>query len=374
MNYRSSFIFVCCQVGAEGALKKELARDYPHLKFAFSRPGFLTFKSTTSELGLDFSLESVFARAYGLSLGQIGTEEISKIRETARSLKGEGSLLGLHVWERDFYPPGEEPLGFIAGNLSGPLEQELRKQDPQLFESSEKAQVGQVILNVIVLDPGKAWMGVHLQGPENQPGGHKPWPGGKPSLALPAGSPSRAYLKLEEALLWSGAPLRSGDTAVEIGSAPGGASFALLNHGLSVVGIDPGEMAPQVLNHPRFRHFQQPVNSILREDLPESIQWVLLDMNVQPQISLFAVDRLVSRMKDSVLGVFLTLKLNQWKIADEIPSLLEHVRAMGMVQVKAAQLAYNRQEITVFGLTRKGSQRSQDRPKRRMIGLKPGNP
>ena len=39
----------------------------------------------------------------------------------------------------------------------------------------------------------------------------------------PIEAPSRAYLKVEEALRWAGAmiELRTGDTALEIGSAPG---------------------------------------------------------------------------------------------------------------------------------------------------------
>ena len=38
------FVFATCQFGAEAALKDEIARDVPALRFAYSRPGFLTFK------------------------------------------------------------------------------------------------------------------------------------------------------------------------------------------------------------------------------------------------------------------------------------------------------------------------------------------
>jgi hypothetical protein len=80
-------------------------------------------------------------------------------------------------------------------------------------------------------------------------------------------------------------------------------------------------------------------------------------MNVEPRISLYAVDRLGSRMKDSLLGVILTVKLNQWKFADEIPHMIEHIKAMGMSRVRVAQLSFNRQEIVIYGLTRKGAAR-----------------
>ena len=65
------FIFITCQIGAEAAVKGELARDWPALRFAYSRPGFLTFK-LVGEHGLDekCDVQSVFARAAAFSLGK----------------------------------------------------------------------------------------------------------------------------------------------------------------------------------------------------------------------------------------------------------------------------------------------------------------
>ena len=40
------FVFVAVQPGAERALKSEIAREHPELKFAYSRPGFVTFRSS----------------------------------------------------------------------------------------------------------------------------------------------------------------------------------------------------------------------------------------------------------------------------------------------------------------------------------------
>src|SRR5882724_9885224 len=91
------FVFVSCQPGAEPALKDELAREHPEFRFAFSRPGFVTFKSP-NDLKPDFELRSVFARAYGLSLGDsrepgLGQEARAKAAaETARTLGGGKAL------------------------------------------------------------------------------------------------------------------------------------------------------------------------------------------------------------------------------------------------------------------------------------------
>ncbi len=348
LKFSSHFLFTVCQLGAESALKKEVARDYPHFKFAYSCPGFLTFKQEMGEeLPFDFIFQSVFSRAYGISLGKLSWNEAGELSEWAREWAQQfpKKSLRLHLWERDFHSPGEEPLGFIRGCLA----EQLRQKFSSFLLDSSVAEIGDPVLDLIVLGPDELWVGAHIHS-----GQHSRWPGGQTPIELPLEAPSRAYLKLEESLLWSGAPLRAGDTAVEIGSAPGGASFGLLKRGLRVVGIDPAQMDPWILKNPLFHHHQQTVNSVLRESLPESVQWVLLDMNVEPRICLFSVERLVSRMKDSLLGVFLTLKLNQWKIAEDIPEILDHVRAMGMSRLKTAQLYHHRQEIIVYGLTRKG--------------------
>jgi 23S rRNA (cytidine2498-2'-O)-methyltransferase len=349
---KSRFLFAVCQAGAEKALKEELAHAHPELRFAFSRPGFVTFKCE-EELAEDFELRSVFARAYGLSMGK--TPAPAEIIAFAREILGATPErpVTTHLWERELHAPGEEPMGFVPGALATGWRDRLAGEpgsDALHFGSASRT--GWPVLDIVVVEPEQAWFGAHLHGPS-----HSPEPGGVPALELPEQAPSRAWLKLEQGVRWARLPMRKGDLAVEIGSAPGGASFALLERGLEVIGIDPAAMDPRVLSNPRFKHLSKPVASVLREDLPRRVDWLLLDMNVQPQVSLFAVDRLASRLKDSLLGVLLTVKLNDWKLAREIGSWLEHVEAMGVVQARATQLPANRQEICIAGVTRLGAMR-----------------
>lgn len=355
---KSEFLFTACQVGAEKVLKEEFLRDYPQFKFSFSRPGFVTFKCTQGPVPLDYALNSVFARVYGTSFGMMKAHEAHRVLELIRSLKEEYSSdlkFKVHFWERDQHLPGEEPLGFERGRLIHVMEAQVRgllQGESAVDLRSTPPRQGECVVQVIALDEGSFALGAYFHSPH-----HSLHPGGRSPIQMPKEAPSRAYLKLEEVISWYGIPIRRGDIAVEAGSAPGGASFALLKRGVSVVGIDPGVMDPRVLDHPQFEHIQMQVNRVLREGLPESVQWLLLDMNVDPSISLFAIDRLASRMKESLLGVILTVKMNDWKFAREIPHMIEHVQAMGMVRVKAAQLAYHRREIVIFGLSRKGKAR-----------------
>lgn len=353
----SPFLFTCCQIGAEAALKKELAREHPDLRFAYSRPGFVTFKRADgASVDPDFELRSVFARVHGISCGKSAGDPMP-ILEFAKALPTEGKPLKLHLWERDQHFPGDEPLGFVAGewtrNASRALLEAATQDGFIKFDAASAPRVGEIVLDVICVEAGEWWYGYHRHSAP-----HSPWAGGRPPISMPPDAPSRAYVKLEEAIHWSQAPLKSGDIAVEIGSAPGGASFALIERGLRVIGIDPGEMDARVLASPDFKQIRRPVAQVPREELPEIVNWLLLDMNVEPRVSLFAVDRLAHRLSDTLLGVFLTVKLNQWKIADQIPSMLEHVQVMGMARVRATQLPSNRQEILIYGLTRMGMART----------------
>ena len=351
------FLFTVCQVGAESALKKEVAKNAPSLRFAYSRPGFLTFKNADEkDLPADFELKSIFARAYGLSIGK--ATRPSDALDAAGKLFGEtGKKLRLHIWERDAFAFGDEPKDFTPGRASEAARTELKKSADysKFFHEAERAEFGDPVLDLIYLDPDSWWIGFHQHNSQ-----HSPFAGGKPPIELPQKAPSRAYLKLEESVLWSGAPLEKGDTAIEIGSAPGGASYALLERGLNVIGIDPADMDKAVLSFGsgRFKHIAKPAAQVQYKDLPLNVQWILLDMNVAPVIALNTVERIAPWYQETLLGVILTLKINEWKFTDEIPKLLKRVDKLGMVKIRARQLANNKQEICVVGISRKGVARA----------------
>jgi 23S rRNA (cytidine2498-2'-O)-methyltransferase len=286
---------------------------------------------------------------------------LEKAEERARELLTQKGPLKLHVFERDRHAPGEEPKNHDRSTLSAPFESDLRARDPdqKIFaKTGERATNGDRVLDLIWVEPSELWIGLHEQTSD-----HVPYAGGIPPMSLPEEAPSRAWLKIEEALLWSGARVRPRDQALEIGSAPGGATFNLLQRGLNVVGVDPAEMDPRVLHwkgESRFRHLRRAVQQLDASDLPQGVQWLLLDMNVSPNVSIDEISHIARLIGDPLLGVFLTIKLNKWRIAGEIPEMLEHLRQLGLARIRARQLSSNRQEFTVFGLTRKGLLRQAD--------------
>lgn len=353
---KSQFIYCCCQVGAEKALKEELLLTHPELKFAFSRPGFVTFKSATP-LPHDFELQSVFARTWGFSVGpqKTLTDAHSAAQALAASLGA--SKMDLHVWERDLHTVGEEPKGFVSGLRQPQWEEGTRKALPGLFEAGADWILD---LSGVDAENPELWLGFHHRkmGSKSRCSN---LPGGQIPVAMPEDSPSRAFIKLEQALHWSGLQPKAGELALEIGSAPGGASYALLLRELSVIGIDPGEMAPLFgERYPsRFRHIAKSVSQVSMQDLPESIDWLVLDINAKPLVTLGLVHDLLRHAQPSFLrlqGMVLTLKINDWKLTRYLPEWLMQVtdmaRPAGLTQVRATQLPANRQEICVVARRR----------------------
>jgi 23S rRNA (cytidine2498-2'-O)-methyltransferase len=338
-----SFLFAVCQAGAEQALRDEVRREHPELRPAYGRPGFVTWKSDR-ELPPDLVLRTVFARAYGLSVTKARAEAVpQRIAELKEQI---GGAPRVHLFLRDRRPPEEEEERDVEAELA-PLLRALG-----MPSAAGPPVPGEPVVDAIGVAEDEWWIGWHLHG-----GTHSPHPGGRAPLIVPPEAPSRAYAKLAEVLDWSGAPLSAGDVAVELGSAPGGAAWLLLERGLEVVGVDPAAMAPSVLARPSFTHLARSAARIRRSDLPAAVHWLLLDMNVSAKEALGEVERFVAMSGGELCGAILTLKLNRWALAAEVPSWLEQIGRMGFGSVRAAQLFRHRREIVALGLTAAGLRR-----------------
>jgi 23S rRNA (cytidine2498-2'-O)-methyltransferase len=167
---------------------------------------------------------------------------------------------------------------------------------------------------------------------------------------------SRAYAKIEEAIQWSGLPLADGDECVEIGCAPGGASQALLDRGLFVTGIDPADVDPAVVEHPRFRHLKKRGKDVRRKEF-EGVRWLAADMNIAPESTLDDVEAIVTHPGIAIRGMVLTLKFADWSATARLPELAARVRGWGYREVRTRQLVTGGQEICLVALRRKALRR-----------------
>lgn len=373
----SEFLFATCQIGAERALKGEVARRWPDARAAYSRPGFVTFK-LAGALSPGFDLASTFARSYGFSLGSVRDSAFSPsstqsldVPESAASLRGgraaeTGSFdaavkmarrvwelagtrhyVRLHVFERDCRPAGEHDYDPGLTDAARELDALLRQHGPASLRRGLIARPGECVLDVIVLGPGEWWVGWHQAATVPSR-----WPGGMLNLALPREAVSRAWLKMEEALRWLRLRLEPHQRCVELGAAPGGSCQALLARGVHVMGIDPAAMHPVVLAHPRFVHVCKRAHQVRRREF-RGMDWLFADINLPPNYTLDTVEAIVTYPGVAPRGLILTLKLPDWNLAAEVPEWIARVQSWGFAYVRTRQLQFNRQEICLAALRRR---------------------
>lgn len=347
----SAFLFAVCQPGAENALKNDVARTQPTLRFAFSRPGFVTFREGTPEAAPNAVL-STFARTSGRSLGKVtGADDATLVRAaweaiaTGMSAETLAAARHLHVWQRERPLPGDD--GFAAESLApaqAAAEALYAARPPNVSRElllNETARDGEIVLDCVLVAPGEWWVGWHTVASVEQR-----WPGGVAPLVAPRRLISRAYLKILEALLWSELPVEAGDKCVEIGSAPGGACLALLERGCIVVGIDPAEMDPLVLAQPGFTHVRTRAKDA-KHAVFRNCRWLIMDANVAPKYTLDTVTAILARPQVRPEGLILTFKLTDPKLVAKLPDFAVRLARCGYRRIRMRQLSFNRQEVCV---------------------------
>lgn len=301
------FIYTIVNVGSEKLLKEEIKLKYPHLKFAYSRPGYITFKDTSESFTVETELNLIFARSYGLSLGKFDKEELEKeIKKYSDAT--------IHRFS------------YVTEEYSG-----------------SKAIMGKNILDVMEIKEGEYWLGL-------KKARFFSWfyPFANPHVVQPENAPSRAYLKLEEAFIWSNYKPGDDEVAMDLGSAPGGASYAMVERGIRVYGVDNAEMSEVLLNNPLFTHIKDPMQKVRDEHIPRPCHLLVADVNVMPSLIMSQIKRFMA-LRPGIKTVFYILEIGD-KI--KLPEILGHVQTFkrfGFREVGVTQLPSNKSEILLFG-------------------------
>jgi 23S rRNA (cytidine2498-2'-O)-methyltransferase len=353
----TDFVFATCLPGLEPALKLDLARTRPELRLAYSRPGLVTFKSACA-VAPDDPPGSVFAWVWGRSIGPLGHDPADPAIRAQLAAVGANRV---HAFFRDVSEARVDLAGLAPWQALGP---------------GGLAEPGELVADVIVasINPRDAtrggvngpaspvqppadgkigplrttnpvWLGVHCHDRLRSP-----HPGGALPVVVPGDAPSRAYAKIEEAIAWADLAVAPGQVALEIGAAPGGAALALARRGLEVWAIDTGALAPQVAALPSIHHLAKKVGALRWEELPAHIDWLLVDVNLAPQVALHEVRRLMPRFVGTLRGAVFTLKLNDWAFVAELPALVDRIRQMGLADVRLRHLPSNRREVCAVAL------------------------
>jgi 23S rRNA (cytidine2498-2'-O)-methyltransferase len=172
--------------------------------------------------------------------------------------------------------------------------------------------------------------------------------GGRARMSGGAKDPSRAALKLEEALSTYAMEPGRGEVCVDLGAAPGGWTQRLIDRGARVIAVDPAKLTPALEQHPKVDHR---VASAFSFEPDEPVDWLFCDMAWRP----LEVAQLLAKWarRGWALHLIANIKL---PMNDKNP-ILHRVRhtlvSGGWNQLRVRQLYHDRDEVTVTA-TRSG--------------------
>ncbi len=322
----TEFIFALTNPGTEKALKQEVESMGLGWRLSYQRRGFVTFKAD-APFSLDaLDAEIACARRLCLSLGKSATRE-----EAVAKLGGVAVIHHAKFHERKMQ----------GVNDGGPL---------------GRPKPGELIGTVVELGEGEFWSGIHRHGKFLSPD-----PAGDSGIVMTERSPSRAWLKLEEATRFFDLKFTNKDIVVELGCAPGGVVLALLDRGVPVIGVDPAKMAEVVMQSaianrddapvgkPWFYHCRKPAAIASKRDLGQGVTWFMSDMNQSPEVVLKECARFC-KMAPGIRGALMTLKLTDPAQVAEKAGWFAALREMGFKTIRLQQLAVHHKELALLAL------------------------
>ncbi|MBI3902712.1 MAG: 23S rRNA (cytidine(2498)-2'-O)-methyltransferase RlmM [Nitrosomonadales bacterium] len=173
-------------------------------------------------------------------------------------------------------------------------------------------------------------------------------------LKMPHDAPSRSYLKLAEAFevflskeeqtKW----LSPGLHAVDLGAAPGGWTWQLVQRGLKVIAVDNGSLKGVAAEHPAIKHLRQ---DGFRYRPKQAVDWLVCDMVEQPaKVAALMTDWITSGATTrAIFNLKLPMKKRVEALSNALDSMRKALDAKGIrYRLQARQLYHDREEVTVF--------------------------
>lgn len=172
-------------------------------------------------------------------------------------------------------------------------------------------------------------------------------------LRFPSRAPSRSTLKLEEA--WHefiprdewGVRLAPHMQAADLGAAPGGWTWQLVQRGMYVYAIDNGPMESQLMKTGQIDHLKE---DGFTWEPPQRLDWLVCDIVDKPMRVLAMVERWLIRKwcREAIFNLKLPMK-KRWDEVTRCLATLEESLEKASVQanVTCRHLYHDREEVTV---------------------------
>ncbi|WP_280546402.1 MULTISPECIES: 23S rRNA (cytidine(2498)-2'-O)-methyltransferase RlmM [unclassified Halomonas] len=343
-------LLLYCRPGFEPDLAAELAEKAMALGWqgeADVSPdaGFVRFiaagDAPANALHRALPLESlVFARQSLLALPPLSLLREDRLTPIIEQVVASGWSFD-SVWQETPDTNEAKALAGLIKALKRPLESLLKKR------GALRRKAGGRRLHLLWSDGDRVQLGMSF------PGNRSELLGGIRRLRFPHRAPSRSTLKLEEAWHefiprdeWD-ERLGEGMQAADLGAAPGGWTWQLVQRGMHVYAIDNGPMDKGLMATGLVEHLCE--DGFVWEP-PGRLDWLVCDIVDKPSRVLSMVQRWLVRRwcREAVFNLKLPMK-RRWQEVSRCLSGLESALAEAGVRAEVAcrHLYHDREEVTV---------------------------
>jgi len=276
-----------------GLLKEEMATLLPNWRFNLGLHGFLTYRSEVTYTPQELREKDItFCLIKGMSLFK-GTK--NELDQKVDHFKEVYKPHTTHHWDL------VEEKGIMGD----------RKERGLVFDYMRIAEDDYVL-------------GVRYQ----VRGDFAPFTGSSP-IPMPSSSPSKAYQKLGEAFKHFRPLVGHEEVFLDIGCAPGGSTFYLMEKGFRVIGVDPTPIDPIVREKfpEGFLQLIQSFSELRKKHLSglPPVSWIVFDIDLPILESLPTLLKLTGKL-DFVVGLIITVKMSKetsFQVVEEIDALLK---------------------------------------------------
>lgn len=178
------------------------------------------------------------------------------------------------------------------------------------------------------------------------------WPMGIPRLKFPREAPSRSTLKLEEAWHhfipradWD-KRLAPGMTAVDLGAAPGGWTWQLVQREIKVTAVDNGPMAENLM-YSGFVEHQRADGFTFKPRRP--VNWMVCDIVEKPARTAAMIETWLGEgwCQEAVVNLKLPMKQRYAEVQKLLARIDDGLKGRGLkVSIGCKQLYHDREEVT----------------------------
>jgi 23S rRNA (cytidine2498-2'-O)-methyltransferase len=170
-------------------------------------------------------------------------------------------------------------------------------------------------------------------------------PGGRLRVHVSDAAPSRAAMKLLEAFIWLDRAPDPGDVCVDLGAAPGGWTYVLLDRRAKVTAVDPAFLDRTLQSKKNVLHIRADAFTF---EPREPVDWLFSDMAWRPLESAALLAKWARRGWARLL--IANIKLPMKKKAEMLLRVREILDDGGWKNLRFRQLYHDREEVTVAGV------------------------